>query len=258
MGLIELIGWPVRELLVALHSTGLGWAWVILIACVGLRLAMLPVAYARTRTTRTMAIIGIRRGVELHRQHAEDPDAYRSAFGALYSNNRVMPLTTGVWYLAQIALFLLVATALGSLYGRFGASQLLGAPLTSRGLDSAVGIALTSAEGLLLATLLWRARHGYQMAAWYLRLGGALVIVASTVMVGLLIALPILIYLVTAMAFSFIDDRAVIAMAVWRHGPGGWPVYDERGDVIARGLDAPAGSASQAHRGLFARPRHRG
>jgi membrane protein insertase Oxa1/YidC/SpoIIIJ len=238
--LLNGVGWPLRHVLLGLHAVGITWPWVIVLTCICLRLAMVPIAYARTRATRTMSIISVRRGVELHRAHVHDPEAYQRAFAPLYVNNRVRPLTTGVWYLAQIALFILVASALGSLYGRFGSVHWFGANLASRGLDSPLGITLAATEGSLLALLLWRARNAWTQAAWYLRVGAAFVLVASTVMLGLLIALPILIYLVVAMLFSFIDDWAVLSLVRWRHGPRGWPVYDETGAVIAYGLDSPA------------------
>jgi hypothetical protein len=232
--LVSALGSPIGHLLDTL-AAGLGWAGAVLAICVLIRTLMLPVGYLRTRSARVLAGI-TERGVHLHQELHADKQAYHDAFRRLYRKNRVSPGSIFGWYVLQMAVFILFGAAVASRYARMDreGAQLLGAPLTSYGAQSWTGVALAITLTLLCLALVWRGRAAYKGAGRLLQTGGALVVVAFTGLLGLLLPLPIVLFVLTTLVFSTIE-WPVTAWWAKRMGKS-WPIYDENGQVIGHAL----------------------
>jgi hypothetical protein len=246
MSVSEILGWPFSSLLEAMHGAGLSWAAAIVIACVLARALLLPVSYFRTRSARILAIISVKRAIELHQTHADDPQTYREVFRSLYMRNRVSPASIFGWYLVQLLLFMCVAVGFREVYPQLEHASVLGASVVSQGASSWLGRGMVAIEVLVLLSLLWRSRRAYEAASWYLRLGAAALVVFVTGLIGLLLFLPLLAYIIVMLAFAHFDWPLIQAYILWRCGPQGWPVYDEHGTVIAYGLDDVASGDAAA------------
>lgn len=233
---IEFLGWPVSQLTPLLEPM-LGWPGAILVVCTLARLLLIPVMYNRNKAARTLALITVRRGVELNALR-EDPVAYREAFRPLYILNRVRPFTLLKWAIAQSLIFLAVAFGFASLYlDELRGEQVWGVDLASRGAESTLGQVMSALVALSLIALLVRARGAYAGAAWYLRIIGAVAIVTVTALVSLIMPLPLLTYLLISTSTSLADRGLYRWLVVRRYGARGWPIYDEHGTVIAYGFD---------------------
>lgn len=241
MDVVDIIGLPVQAVLEAFHATGLSWPACVIALCLLVRALLIPAGYLRRKGTHTLAVISLRRSIELHKLHHDDPAQYRQVFSQLYAGNKVSPASAFGWYVLQLIAFILVSAGLASFKDEFAGVQWLSASFGMTAAQSNVGIGLVILEVLLVLGLVWQSRGWYAQASWYMRIGGILMAVLVPGLIGLILWVPVLIYVVATIASAYAERPVMRYYSRWRHGSRGWPIYDENGDVLTYAFEEDEG-----------------
>lgn len=234
MSPIEILGWPMRHLLLELHDIGLPWIACVLIAATIVRTLLLPIGWYRWRSSMVLAAISPRL-VEMHLAHKDDPKTYESAFVDIYRANRVSPLSTTGWFMAFLGIVIFSMIGVGQ--SRFDISpseSLLGASILSPAIVSWTGRAVLALEICAILYSLYSARAAFASSNRYLRWSFYLLTVVVMILVGSLASIYILLYLAGMIGLSLIEHRVLGWWGRRRQTPGEplFAVYDEHGDPL--------------------------